>query len=657
MYLEHFGLNEAPFRITPHTDFFYTGANRGALLDALLYAIGNDEGIVKVSGEIGTGKTMLARMAIRLLPTSTLAIYLANPLLNRDELLHLLADELGLETRDDQTHRLMRQIEERLVALYASNQKVALLIDEAHAMPVESLEAIRLLSNLESERHKLLQIVLFGQPELDSLLSKSNLRQLKDRITQNFRLGPMQLNDAAEYIDFRMRAAGYRGPRVFTPEAIKLIVELSSGLTRRINILADKGLLAAFANNEHVVDVAQIKRAAADAEMTSSPGIRIATPSMSFAWLSAPFRWLTDAFHWLGHQNRNMVLAEIGLALLVCVVLYFTGQPHTTPQNTASEPASATETSAENNSPPVATTAPTSTTTNGAATPVAPAASAPAAKPTPTPTPAPTASTSPAPVSQAAPSVASAPSKPVEVKPAASSQPPTTSTVTAKVADAAAQKAAAISIQSPSASGGNTVSITPSTPTKPVIIASASTPSTPTTPTAPTISTAPAPAKPAATIAAPQPAGATPPPITQAKPAPTTTAAAPVVSTAPAAEAVPNKATAAEAPAVNLGRLTRSRQDGTSAWLAASAAESWTLQLAVLDAKQSNAAEEVVAEAMSRQTGNQVHVRVLQGKNGARIQMLYGTYPDQASAAQAASTLPSELRRYKPQAIPLSQMR
>lgn len=654
MYLEHFGLNEAPFRITPHTDFFYTGANRGAFLDALLYAIGNDEGIVKVSGEIGTGKTMLARMAIRLLPTSTLAIYLANPLLNRDELLHLLADELGLETRDDQTHRLMRQIEERLVALYAGNQKVALLIDEAHAMPVESLEAVRLLSNLESERHKLLQIVLFGQPELDSLLSKSNLRQLKDRITQNFRLGPMQLNDAAEYIDFRMRAAGYRGPRVFTPEAIKLIVELSSGLTRRINILADKGLLAAFANNEHVVDVAQIKRAAADAEMTGSPSIRIAAPAISFAWLSAPFRWLADAFRWLGHQNRNMVLAEIGLALLVCVVLYFTGQPHTTPKNTASDLASTKETSTENNSPPVATTPPTSTTTNWA--------SAPAAKPTATPTPTPTASTSLAPVSPAEPRVASAPSKPVEVKsvevkPTASSQPPANSMVTAKAADAAAQKAAAISIQSPSASGGNTVSITPSTPTKPVIIASASTPSTPTTPTAPTISTAPAPAKPAATIAAPQPAGATPPPITQAKPAPTTTAAAPVVSTAPAAEAAPNKATAAEAPAVNLGRLTRSRQDGTSAWLSASPAESWTLQLAVLDAKQSNAAEEVVAEAMSRQTGNQVHVRVLQGKNGARIQMLYGTYPDQASAAQAASTLPSELRRYKPQAIPLSQMR
>ena len=182
MYLEHFGLNEPPFRITPHTDFFFSGANRGATLDALLYAITNDEGIVKVSGEVGSGKTMLCRVLMERLPEHVETIYLANPSLARDEILLAIADELKLEPGTNRITRVIRQIQEALIERFASGRRVVVLIDEAHAMPRETLEEIRLLGNLENRNGKLIQIILAGQPELDRKLDAPNLRQLKQRI-------------------------------------------------------------------------------------------------------------------------------------------------------------------------------------------------------------------------------------------------------------------------------------------------------------------------------------------------------------------------------------------------------------------------------------------------------------------------------------------
>ncbi|MFH1815297.1 MAG: AAA family ATPase [Pseudomonadota bacterium] len=270
MYLDHFGLRESPFRITPHADFFFGGANRRALLDALVYALGREEGLVKVSGEVGTGKTMLARVLIDHLPAHLRAIYLADPLMNRSELLAVLADELGCAPAtgsDGSAHRLLRAVQEALVAEFAAGRQIVLLIDEAHAMPAETLEQIRLLSNLESERHKLIKIALFGQPELDDLLARTDMRQLKDRITQHFRLDPLQPDDVGTYIDFRMRAAGYRGPNVFDAASVTRIARDSGGLTRRINILADKALLAAFARGAHGVTAADATRAFADTEL------------------------------------------------------------------------------------------------------------------------------------------------------------------------------------------------------------------------------------------------------------------------------------------------------------------------------------------------------------------------------------------------------
>jgi type II secretory pathway predicted ATPase ExeA len=270
LYLEHFGLSEPPFRITPHTDFFFDGAERGTTLEALTYALLHDEGIVKVSGEVGSGKTMLCRMLMERLPAEVETIYLATPSLASDEILQAIADDLDLQLPERRTAAL-RELQEHLIRRYAEGRRVVILIDEAHVMPEDTLEQVRLLSNLESNRHKLLHIVLFGQPELDETLAKASLRQLRDRITQSFRMRPLAFGEVAKYVSFRMRAAGYRGPEVFSPGAVARIARASAGLTRRINILADKALLAAYTENTHAVTERHVKAAIADSEFAAPP--------------------------------------------------------------------------------------------------------------------------------------------------------------------------------------------------------------------------------------------------------------------------------------------------------------------------------------------------------------------------------------------------
>ncbi len=265
LYLEHFGLREPPFRITPHTDFFFTGANRGPTLDALIYAITQDEGIVKVTGEVGSGKTMLCRMLLERLPADVESLYLANPSLSRHEILGAVADELGIPADGKTTHSMIRTLQDTLVERYAAGKRVVILIDEAHAMPAESLEEIRLLSNLESKATKLLQIALFAQPELDERLAANDMRQLRERITQHFNLAPLKVPEVASYIEFRLRAAGYHGPNPFTGRAVEMIARISEGLSRRINIIADKALLAAYSSGSHQVDTAEVKVAEQDA--------------------------------------------------------------------------------------------------------------------------------------------------------------------------------------------------------------------------------------------------------------------------------------------------------------------------------------------------------------------------------------------------------
>ena len=270
MYLEHFGLTEPPFRITPVTVFFFSGANRGEILDALIYSISEVEGIIKVSGEVGSGKTMLCRMLLEKLPKHIEAIYLANPSLSREEMLYAIADGLGLNIEGERVGIIMQNIQNKLEEKAREGKRIVVLVDEAHAMPPDTLEELRLLYNLQVGNAKLLQIVLFGQPELNAKLDQPNMRQLKDRIVHHFNMQPLSRNILESYLMFRMRAAGYHGPGIFSPDAIKLIAGASNGLLRRVNILADKSLLAAFVENTHNIEARHVQAAMRDSELSSA---------------------------------------------------------------------------------------------------------------------------------------------------------------------------------------------------------------------------------------------------------------------------------------------------------------------------------------------------------------------------------------------------
>jgi MSHA biogenesis protein MshM len=273
MYLAHFGLTQAPFRITPNTEFFFSGAQRGAILDALVYAIAEGEGIVKVTGEVGSGKTMLCRVLQTRLPARIETVYLGNPNVSPEEILRAIALELGLKLRSGAGRlETVQALHDYLLKRHAKGRQVVIFVEEAQTIPVATLEEMRLLFNLETERQKLLQIVLFGQPELERNLALPEIRQLKERITESFTLPPLSREEIAEYLSFRLRAAGYRGPNLFSPPVLRYIARASKGLTRRVNILADKTLLAAFAENTQTIKLQHAKAAARDSEFASMPG-------------------------------------------------------------------------------------------------------------------------------------------------------------------------------------------------------------------------------------------------------------------------------------------------------------------------------------------------------------------------------------------------
>lgn len=267
MYYAHFGLKQPPFKITPNTEFFFSGGNRGAILDALTYSIQSGEGIIKVVGEVGSGKTMLCRMLQTLLPEKVESVYLANPSVAPEDVLHAIAFELQLNLpKDADRLQVMQVLQKYLLDRYAEGRQVVIFVEEAQGMPLATLEEIRLLSNLETKHDKLLQIVLFGQPELDSNLNQTHIRQLRERITHSFNLGPLTESEVGEYLIFRLRAAGYFGPHLFSKSAIRMIAKSSEGLVRRVNILADKALLATFSDNAYQVTPKHVKAAIKDSE-------------------------------------------------------------------------------------------------------------------------------------------------------------------------------------------------------------------------------------------------------------------------------------------------------------------------------------------------------------------------------------------------------
>ncbi|MEZ5651516.1 MAG: AAA family ATPase [Burkholderiaceae bacterium] len=261
LYLTHFGLSEAPFRLTPDVGCFYSGAERGELLHALLYALVHGDGIIMVTGEVGTGKTTLSRKLMAAANARLAFIYISNPSIGRDELLIAMAEELGLGALAGlPSGSLSQRVQRRLIELHARGRQIVLLVDEAHEMPEQTLQEVRLISNLETSVHKLLQIVLFGQPELDAVMMRPGLRPLRERISNRIVLMPLTDAEIARYLNFRLMRAGARRT-LFDEEALSLICIYSKGLARRINILAEKCLLAAYVDCSPQVAARHVRQA------------------------------------------------------------------------------------------------------------------------------------------------------------------------------------------------------------------------------------------------------------------------------------------------------------------------------------------------------------------------------------------------------------
>ncbi|MBF0622236.1 MAG: AAA family ATPase [Magnetococcales bacterium] len=286
MYLKHFGLKRQPFSNLPDLSLFYEGGRRGEVVEAIIYAILGGEGILKVVGEVGSGKTMLCHYLMAQLPPEVEVVYLVNPSLSPENIFHAIATELKLSPPDnaDRLH-VMHMIQDYLVQRYSENCQVVVCIDEAQGMPIETLEEIRLLSNLETQRQKLLQIVLFGQPELDVNLDGYGIRQLKDRIAHSFYLEPLDKSDILQYLIVRMRATGLSGEGVFHPRAAKLVAKEAQGLIRRTNTLANKSLMAAYVERANQVTVKHVRTAMEDCDFLRSE--RSVKKSIGWNWYSA----------------------------------------------------------------------------------------------------------------------------------------------------------------------------------------------------------------------------------------------------------------------------------------------------------------------------------------------------------------------------------
>lgn len=271
MYLTHFGLKEFPFGLTPDTGYFFPGAGVQAALNTLLVALDSGEGLIKIVGEVGSGKTLLCRHLLNQLEgKGWAAAYIPNPHLSPAALNQALLAELGGDIKRSLAYGLTKGLEMRLLELAQAGRPAVALIDEAQAMPLESLEALRLITNLETEKRKLLQIVLFGQPELDTRLADPSVRQIRSRIAFHERITPLAPHETPVYLMHRVSQAGAAGP-LFTPAAAKKLHRLSQGVPRLLNILAHKTLLLAYGEGRSQAEPRHANLAARD-----TPGSRVA---------------------------------------------------------------------------------------------------------------------------------------------------------------------------------------------------------------------------------------------------------------------------------------------------------------------------------------------------------------------------------------------
>jgi MSHA biogenesis protein MshM len=270
-YLRHFRLRELPFGITPDTSYFFACRSIQEALNTLLIAVSNGEGFIKITGEVGTGKTLLCRKFLSTLGSNWVSAYIPNPNMEPRGLLLALADDLGVASARPEPHRLEKELMQRLLDVARQGKRVVICMDETQAMPLGTLESVRLLTNLETEKRKLMQVVLFGQPELDRKLASESVRQLRQRITFQYQLKALAHDEVANYVAHRLTIAGYSGPPLFTNSALRSIHLASRGVPRLVNILAHKALLVVFGEGGRQAERRHVRIAVEDTPAASWP--------------------------------------------------------------------------------------------------------------------------------------------------------------------------------------------------------------------------------------------------------------------------------------------------------------------------------------------------------------------------------------------------
>lgn len=267
MYEQYYGLHERPFSLTPDTDFFYKSDTHQEALNVLLVAIKAGDGFIKLTGEVGTGKTLLCRKLLDALEPHYNTVYIPNPYMSCNALLDAVLVDMGIADKLEKENYLVC-INNYLIDAAREGKGTVIILDEAQSLPEESLEAIRLLSNLETEKSKLVQIVLFGQPELDQKLARSSIRQLQQRIMHAYQLKALNHTSVREYLHHRIRSAGYTGPELFDRAAQRELFKVSQGVPRLINVLCNKAMMLSHASGDYYIGKKHIEIAALDSQVS-----------------------------------------------------------------------------------------------------------------------------------------------------------------------------------------------------------------------------------------------------------------------------------------------------------------------------------------------------------------------------------------------------
>jgi MSHA biogenesis protein MshM len=294
MYEHYYGLKEKPFSLTPDTEFFYQSLTHQEALNVLIVAVQGGDGFIKVTGEVGTGKTLLCRMLLDALECDYNTVYIPNPYMSCNSLLDAVIAEMGIEDKLVKENYLAC-INQHLIESAEQSRSTVIILDEAQSLPEESLEAIRLLSNLETEKKKLVQIILFGQSELDDILAKSSIRQLQQRIMHAYRLRPLDELAMNAYLQHRIQSAGYVGPPLFERSARQMLFRVTRGIPRLINVISNKALMLSYSSGDFYVGSKHVEQAALDSNLEVNKTSR--------------------------SKNNNLQLMMIGLMVILLLLL------------------------------------------------------------------------------------------------------------------------------------------------------------------------------------------------------------------------------------------------------------------------------------------------------------------------------------------------